>query len=125
MKKSFVFMLLAVVFVLASCSKESKLNRKLDGTWNLSKINGAALSSGFSQKITFTKDKKAGTYSVSGTVLGVPFSDAGTYTLEADTKLTMTSNAAGATASTVTIVSYSKTDMTAKDGDDTYEYTKE
>jgi uncharacterized protein (TIGR03066 family) len=125
MKKGLVLMMLAVVFVMASCSKESKLNRKLDGKWNLTKVDGNALPSGYTSSITFTKDKKVGTYSASFTFAGLSGTDTGTYTLEGDTKITMTSNATGSTATTSTITEYSKTTLIITDADgDTAEYTK-
>ena len=117
-------MMLAVVFVMASCSKESKLNRKLDGKWNLTKIDGNALPSGLSATITFTKDKKVGTYSSTYSYLGLSGTDTGTYTLEGDTKIIMTSNATGSTANTSTISEYSKTTLIIVDGNETAEYTK-
>jgi uncharacterized protein (TIGR03066 family) len=125
MKKGLVLMMLAVVFVMASCSKESKLNRKLDGKWNLTKIDGNALPSGYTASITFTKDKKAGTYSSTYSFAGISGTDTGTYTLEGDTKITTKSNATGSTESTATVTEYTKTTLILTDGDgDTVEYTK-
>ncbi len=125
MKKGLVLMMLAVVFVFASCSKESKLNRKLDGKWNLTKLDGNALPSGYSSSITFTKDKKVGTYSTTFTFGGLSGTDSGTYTLEGDTKITTTSNTSGSTAVTSTIVEYTKTTLKISDADgDVSEYTK-
>lgn len=126
MKKGLVLMMLAVVFVLASCSKESKLNRKLDGKWNLTKVDGNALPSGSTSTITFTKDKKGvGTYSATYSIGGFSGTDTGTYTLEGDTKIKTKSNATGSTESVSTVTEYTKTTLKITDADGgTSEYTK-
>lgn len=111
MKKMLFVMLAVVAVVAASCSKEAKLNKTLDGTWNVTKIDGAALPTGMSMKITFVKGKKGvGTYTSVTTIPGFGTdTQTGSYELEDDTKLYMTPT--GGTKDTTTVVSYSKTDI--------------
>jgi hypothetical protein len=123
--KKLMMVLFVATTVLASCSKESKLNRKIDGTWDVVTISGVAPSAiGItSLTIAFSKDKKGkGTYTT--TMVGATGSDTGTgtYELTDDTKITMTNTpAAGevATADVSTVTDYSKTDMTLTDTDNT------
>jgi hypothetical protein len=48
--------LVALTVVLASCSKEVKLNKKVDGEWNLVTNNGSEPN--YTDVVTFTKDEK-------------------------------------------------------------------
>src|SRR4051812_22236099 len=117
--KKLLFTILAITFIIASCSKESKLNRKLDGSWDATTINGSAMPSGSSMSMTFAKDKKGkGTYTSTSTFpapVGTS-TDAGTYTLVDDVTIYSTSSAAGSTQDTATVTSYSKTDLTLSFG---------
>jgi len=118
-----MMVLFVATTVLASCSKESKLNRKIDGTWDVVTISGVAPSAfGVTTfTIAFSKDKKGtGTYTT--TMVGATGTDTGTgtYELTDDTKITMTNTPdAGevATADVSTVTDYSKTDMTLTDSD--------
>jgi hypothetical protein len=114
-----------VMLVLVSCSKESKLNRKIDGEWNIVTYDGAAMAEGQSMTITFTKDKKGvGTYKM---VSVYPFgnstittTDDGTYTLTEDTKMTMQSTTDPENdPENITVMEYSKTDLKLSDSDGT------
>ncbi|MCT4561636.1 MAG: hypothetical protein N4A41_09685 [Crocinitomicaceae bacterium] len=51
---------LLVALVLLSCSKERIQNRKLEGSWELWKVNDQKPSASYQQVITFEKGKKAG-----------------------------------------------------------------
>ena len=117
--KKILFAVVAVALIVTSCSKESKLNKKLDGTWNVSTVDGTTLPSGASMSITFSKDKKGeGTYSMTQTLPPAPAeTDAGSYTLVEDETIYMTSSTAGSTQDTITVTSYSKTDMTLTGSD--------
>lgn len=112
--KKVLFALVAVAMIAASCSKESKLNRKLDGTWNVQSFGGVALAAGQSMSITFSKEKKGkGTYSMTQTFPPLPaYTDGGTYTLVEDKTMYMLSSTAGSTQDTLTVTAYSKTDLT-------------
>lgn len=124
--KKLLFVLIAAAMVLASCSKENKLNKKLEGTWKLVStsedgVTVTAESQGITSTTTFTKvDKESGTYSNSVIYLGMTYTTSGTYTLTDDTKITMTQTAPSTQAAEVsTINEYSKTDMTLTDSDGT------
>jgi len=107
----------AVAIMFASCSKSNKLNKRLDGEWNVVTIDGTALGSGESVVIKFTKDKKGkGAYVTTFTFSGVSDTETGTYVLEDDTKITMTET--GETTGDVSLIKdYSKTDLTLTDTD--------
>lgn len=112
--------MIAATLVLASCSKEARLNRKLEGTWNVQSYteNGNAFSmAGLTRSITFTKEKKGvGNYSMTTTILSFPTVETGTYAITSDTKITKTQVApvltSGSAITVMNIVSFSKTDMT-------------
>lgn len=52
------FILLAVAFT--SCSKEARINRKLDGEWKVTSIEGQSLPTDQNMYFTFDKDGKKG-----------------------------------------------------------------
>ena len=54
------FYILFLILLLASCSPENMLNRKLDGDWSLVSINNVKIDADYSKKITFSKDGKGG-----------------------------------------------------------------
>lgn len=115
MKNLLLVLIAATAITFTSCSKESKLNKRLDGTWNVTKIDGEALE-GASIETTFNKDGKEGTYE---TKLTSPFGNAtesGSYTLEEDTKLIFTDS--DGEKSTANVLEYSKTDLKLKDDED-------
>jgi len=118
MKK--VFSAICVVAILlTACSKEGKLNKKLDGDWNVTMASGQVIVAPTVVTITFGKDKKDnGTYSINFTD-GVNSSvETGSYTLEDDTKITLTDVTDPTDPSIFTITEYSKTTlkMTESDG---------
>lgn len=118
--KKILIMMIAVTLVLASCSKEARLNRKLEGTWNVQSYtqNGTPFNmTGLTRSITFTKDKKGvGNYSMTTTILSFPTFETGTYAITSDTKITKTQVApvvtSGSVITVMNIVSFSKTDLT-------------
>lgn len=112
--KKILFALFAVTVIVTSCSKEAKLNKRLDGKWNVVTYDGTALPSGASMSITFDKDKKGkGTYSMTQTFPPSPsYTDAGTYDLVDDATIYFLSSTAGSTQDTLNVASYSKTDLT-------------
>lgn len=56
MKKLAFIALIALLSV--SCSKEQRINRKIDGEWKLKMYNGGGVSDGLIETYTFSKDKK-------------------------------------------------------------------
>jgi len=112
--RKLLFVFVAVAFMFASCSKESKLNKRLDGDWNVVSIAGEALTAANPMTITFNKDKKgAGTFSYTGSYtyndgtkdVTETFTGNGTYQLEKDEKITMVEDG---DSDVSTIESYSK-----------------
>ena len=116
MKK--ILFLSVAILALVSCSKESRLNKKIDGTWDIVSVNGLMPSSiGLtSMTIEFTKDNKGkGAFTTKMTEGTLSESSTGTYVLTDDTKITMTDTPTSGEVSTpeeMTINSYSKTDLT-------------
>lgn len=108
--------MVAFTMLFAACSKEAKLNKKLDGEWEVTSYNGAALS-GESIVLAFEKDKKEGTYTQTYTVGSVSTKVTGTYTLTGDETITLTPSTSGAEVEVLTVTSYSKTEMTVKNSD--------
>jgi hypothetical protein len=116
------FLALALIAVLfSSCSKEQRLNRKLDGTWSVTSIDGNAMSSGESITMTFSKDKKGrGDFVMNFTdpIFGNS-TEQGDYKLTTDEQLSFfyTDGA----VDVVRITDYSKEDLTfLTESDDTY-----
>lgn len=119
----FVF-IAATTMLLASCSKENKLNKKLEGSWELvstteNGVTTTAAASGYTNTMTFTKvEKNSGTWTSSSVYMGVTYTSSGTYTLTEDTQITITQTAPSAgTPSVSTVTEYSKTDLTVIDSD--------
>ena len=117
MKK--IAMILAVgLLTLTACSKEKKVNKRLDGSWNMTAENGVAPEKGSSLVLEFNKDKKEGegvsTYTDSkGNVTTTTFS----YTL--DNNVLTTSNGS------YTVTTYTKDNLTLVSTNGTLETTQE
>lgn len=117
--KKILFSLIAIAIVIGSCSKAVKLNKRLDGTWSVTKIDGKPLDSTTVITFTFTKDKK-GTGAYSETIKDISLStstitEKGTYTLENDERIFLVSDNLLVQKDTIIINSYSKTDMQMKE----------
>ena len=57
--KKYLFILLAIVVTtITSCSKDAKINRRIDGEWQVKTIGGSPLGSDESYVFKFIKDKK-------------------------------------------------------------------
>ncbi len=122
MKKVLSIVAIAMLFIATSCSKEAKLNRKLDGEWNVTTVDGVALDASATLTFKFEKDKKGnGKVTTTSTDTDIDyqgqteyFSQTGTYTLTKDEVITMTfvdSESSGVTAA-VTVTDYDKSNMT-------------
>jgi hypothetical protein len=116
--KKLMFALLAVsVLTASSCSKEKKINRRIDGDWKEVSYAGVAVAAEDQATISFAKDKKGGTGSVSYSGSGVTFSIPFTYSLVED-KMTIISTFAGSSeTSVVTINTYEKDKLEWTDSD--------
>lgn len=111
--KKLLFAMIAFTFIAVSCSKEAKLNRKLDGSWEVVTMGGVAMPTGTSLTLEFTKDKDGkGTYTSTYALGSSSDVESGTYTLSEDEILYMLSNVAGSSQDTLTVTSYSKEDLT-------------
>jgi hypothetical protein len=125
--KKIAFLSLVVLFVMASCSKSNKLNKRLDGTWNVVKTGGNALPTGTSYTFKFTKEKDGkGAFEQTYTFSPLPSSTAtGTYSLVDDTKIILTLGA-NQIVDTLTVLEYNKTDLKVTDTDNiTWELKKQ
>jgi uncharacterized protein (TIGR03066 family) len=125
--KKFLFLSVAILaFVLGSCSKEARLNRKLDGKWELTTEDGVAVAEEDKITVEFTKDKDGkGAVTMASTSQG--FALPGTYTLDKNEKITITMNIFGSTdVSTLLVKDYSKSKLvlTDEDGTDVTEFKK-
>jgi PBP1b-binding outer membrane lipoprotein LpoB len=125
--KKFLFLSVAILaFVLGSCSKEARLNRKLDGKWEVTTVDGNTVSDLDKYTVEFTKDKKGkGSVMYTSTSIGLSF--IGFYDLEKNEKITVTMNLNGTTDTSVQKVkeySKSKLVLTDEDGTNVTEFKK-
>lgn len=79
-----IFVIIAVAAIgLVACSKEKKVNKRLDGSWTLVSENDQDISDKSTTVLTFMKDKKEGTGSkVYTTSDGIASTTEFTYTLD-------------------------------------------
>lgn len=89
MKKGLLIMLLTVLAVVSSCSKDAKINRRLDGEWKVVTIGGIAPGVDESYILKFIKeDKLTGTGMFTYTYMGQSASENFTYSVM-DEKITL------------------------------------
>jgi uncharacterized protein (TIGR03066 family) len=127
MKKVLSILAIAMLFIATSCSKEAKLNRKIDGEWNLVSVDGVAPEAGSSMTIKFEKDKKGtGAVTMTESGGGMSFAIPGTYTLTDDKTITMVLTFFGeSTTEIYSVSSYSKKELTMTDeSKNVYKLTK-
>lgn len=113
MKKILIAFVAVSALTLSSCSKDTRINNQLDGSWNVTKFENSTLPSGQSITLTFSKDKKGkgtGTQTVSGTGI---FDGTTSFTYEVlDEKLIQTTVVSGFTNKEIsTIKEHSKDKM--------------
>ncbi|MEY5001144.1 MAG: hypothetical protein RLZZ211_1180 [Bacteroidota bacterium] len=58
MKKSVLILLAIIVSITFSCSKDAKINRQIEGEWNVVTLAGDPVPVGESYVFKFNKDKK-------------------------------------------------------------------
>ena len=85
MKKVLFLTLSVLTLAIISCSKENKVNRKIDGNWSVKTINDVAPGNGDISGFEFVKEKSGKGRFYIYTTDG--FGGAGTYDLEKDDKL--------------------------------------
>jgi hypothetical protein len=79
--KYFLFIALGLVLVTTACSDQRKLNKDIQGVWNLTEENGVPVTD-YTMKLEFTKfDKKSGDFLVTYAFTdGTPgYTDGGDY----------------------------------------------
>lgn len=82
MKNIFLIMAIAA-FGLVACSKEKKVNKRLDGSWTLVSENDKAIDDESTTVLNFMRDKKEGTGTkVYTTSDGISSTTEFTYTLD-------------------------------------------
>lgn len=120
--KKLLSLVVAVTMLFASCSKERKLNKRLDGKWEVETMASGGFSIspsafGMSMVFEFSKDKKDnGTVTLTYTEMGVSETQKGSYTLDKDEKITIKMD--GEESQEMTVEDYSKTDMTISSVED-------
>ena len=89
MKKGLLVLLVAVLAVVSSCSKDAKINRRLDGEWTVAIIGGVAPEATESYVMKFIKeDKLTGNGTFTYTFMSQSYTDAFTYSV-LDQKITL------------------------------------
>jgi hypothetical protein len=114
MKKGLLVLLVAVLAVVSSCSKDAKINRRLNGEWNVVSIGGVAPEATESYVIKFIKeDKLTGNGTFTYTFMSQSFTDVLTYSV-LDQKITMVIDG---TAEIFSVTKYDKDRMEMIDTD--------
>jgi hypothetical protein len=113
--KNLIFVLIAVLTIgLSSCSKDRRINNKLDGSWNVAVYEDIVMPTGSTLNLTFNKGSKgAGT----GTSVGTGYFILSNFTFiynVADEKLTMTY---GSTVEVYAVSDYSSKEVTLLTGE--------
>jgi len=108
--KKILSAILAVSLLASSCSKEAKLNRRLDGIWHVVLRNHKGLGVDKNEIIFFGKEKNdKGKYTWTYADSTKIWEEAGTYELKKDKLITLTSKGV---VTPFTVVYYSKADLT-------------
>lgn len=114
MKKGLLILLVAVLAVVSSCSKDAKINRRLDGEWKVVSIGGVAPEATESYVMKFIKeDKLTGNGTFTYTFMSQSFTDAFTYSV-LDQKITLVIDG---TAEIFSVTKYEKDRMEMIDSD--------
>ena len=114
MKKGLLILLLAVLAVVSSCSKDAKINRRLDGEWQVVSIGGVAPEATESYVLKFIKeDKLTGNGTFTYTFMSQSFTDVFTYSV-LDQKITLVIDG---TADILSVTKYDKDRMEMIDTD--------
>ena len=114
MKKGLLVLLVAVLAVVSSCSKDAKINRRLDGEWTVATIGGVAPEATESYVMKFIKeDKLTGNGTFTYTVMSQSYTDAFTYSV-LDQKITLILDG---TAEIFSVTKYEKDRMEMVDTD--------
>ena len=105
---------MAVLAVVSSCSKDAKINRRLDGEWQVVSIGGVAPEATESYVMKFIKeDKLTGNGTLTYTFMSQSYTDAFTYSV-LDQKITLVIDG---TAEIFSVTKYEKDKMEMIDTD--------
>ncbi|MFM7023987.1 MAG: lipocalin family protein [Flavobacteriales bacterium] len=123
MKRILFVMMAAVAVMFTSCSKEFMLNADIQGSWELSTVNGNSTIAG--TVFTFDKtDSDRGKVTMTyPTWNGGTTTYTGTYVLEGDTKITVTPDN-GSPAIIYTVISKSDSELKLQCEDDIMVFKK-
>jgi hypothetical protein len=114
MKKGLLVLLVAILAVVSSCSKDAKINRRLDGEWTVATIGGVAPEATESYVMKFIKeDKLTGNGTFTYTFMSQSYTDAFTYSV-LDQKITLILDG---TAEIFSVTKYEKDRMEMVDTD--------
>ncbi|MGJ8661963.1 MAG: hypothetical protein ACSHXL_07990 [Bacteroidota bacterium] len=111
--KNILIMCLSLSVVLAACSKEKKVNKRLDGSWMLTAENDKAVTEG-TTVLTFNKEKKEGT----GTVV---YTDSKGNSTTTNFSYTLDKNILTTTTNSYTVTEYTKDDLSLLSTNGTFE----
>lgn len=119
MKKGLLVLFVAIIAVVSSCSKDAKLNRRLDGEWKTTSIDGELLEDFFGAGYTIDwnfekEDKLSGSGSTTHSFMGEQETYPFTYTIKDET-ITLTSNGVDGLL-VVTTYDNDKIEMVDEDG---------
>jgi hypothetical protein len=119
MKKVICATFLLVAVLISSCSKEDRINRKLDGEWKVTSISGESFNPGEAIYITFEKDGKEGKGSIQYVEETKNETNSFTYTLSDDQLTIIVSDGTDVDTEVLTINTYEskKIEMTDSDND--------
>jgi hypothetical protein len=89
MKKGLLILLAVISVAVSSCSKDAKINRRIDGEWKVVSIGSDVITSEYAITMSFKKDeKKNGTGTFIETYNGMNETTAFTYNV-ADEKISL------------------------------------
>lgn len=112
MKKS-LFFLFAASLIFSACSKDRKISRLLDGSWNVTMYENVIISPQTQYIYNFNKEKKgkgSGTYSIA--YPGFSTTKDFTYEINNQTMKYMVKDSTGATVTTyLSVAAYNKNKM--------------
>jgi hypothetical protein len=109
MKNLFFVLIAALTIGLTSCSKDRRINKKLEGSWNVTVYENVVMPSGSSLSLTFNKGSNG---SGTGTSAGTGYFILSNFTFIydiVDEKMTMTH---GTSVDKYTISDYSSSEIT-------------
>ncbi|MBU2020227.1 MAG: hypothetical protein KJ941_11335 [Bacteroidetes bacterium] len=113
--KKILMLFVAATLVLGACSKEKKVNKRMDGSWTLMSENDAEITADKGVTVlTFEKDKKEGTGSVE-------YTDSKANKSTSTFEYTLDGNVLTTSTNSYTVVEYTKTDLTLLSTNGTFE----